>query len=69
VLDVLARQVQIIGIFSDWPAMVSYYWNCILRNDNKDEHGNGKGKGKGDSKKSEDKNKGGKSRALDAAWI
>jgi glycerophosphoryl diester phosphodiesterase len=29
VLDVLARQVRIIGIFSDWPATVTYYANCM----------------------------------------
>jgi glycerophosphoryl diester phosphodiesterase len=28
-LDVLARQVKIIGIFSDWPATVTYYANCM----------------------------------------
>ncbi|AXT30423.1 glycerophosphodiester phosphodiesterase [Pseudoalteromonas tunicata] len=28
VLDVLAQQVGIIGIFSDWPATVSYYASC-----------------------------------------
>ncbi len=28
VLDVLAQQVGIIGIFSDWPATVSFYANC-----------------------------------------
>jgi glycerophosphoryl diester phosphodiesterase len=28
VLDVLAKQVGIIGIFSDWPATVSFYANC-----------------------------------------
>ena len=28
VLDVLAQDVGIIGIFSDWPATVSYYANC-----------------------------------------
>ena len=28
-LDVLARQVGIIGIFSDWPASVTYYANCM----------------------------------------
>ena len=28
-LDVLARQVQILGIFSDWPATVTYYANCM----------------------------------------
>jgi glycerophosphoryl diester phosphodiesterase len=28
VLDVLARQVRIVGIFSDWPATVTYYANC-----------------------------------------
>ena len=29
VLDVLARQVGIRGIFSDWPASVTYYANCL----------------------------------------
>ncbi|MDQ3185135.1 MAG: glycerophosphodiester phosphodiesterase [Pseudomonadota bacterium] len=29
VLDVLARDVGILGIFSDWPATVSYYANCM----------------------------------------
>jgi glycerophosphoryl diester phosphodiesterase len=29
VLDVLAQQVKIIGIFSDWPATVTYYANCF----------------------------------------
>lgn len=28
VLDVLARQVGIIGIFSDWPATATFYANC-----------------------------------------
>ena len=28
-LDVLARQVGIVGIFSDWPATVTYYANCM----------------------------------------
>src|SRR5262245_14423781 len=28
-LDVLARQVGILGIFSDWPATVSYYASCM----------------------------------------
>jgi len=27
-LDVLAQKVEIIGIFSDWPATVTYYANC-----------------------------------------
>jgi glycerophosphoryl diester phosphodiesterase len=27
-LDVLAKQVGILGIFSDWPATVTYYANC-----------------------------------------
>jgi glycerophosphoryl diester phosphodiesterase len=31
VLDVLARQVGIRGIFSDWPATVTFYANCIGR--------------------------------------
>ncbi len=30
VLDVLARDVGIVGIFSDWPATVTYYANCML---------------------------------------
>lgn len=29
VLDVLAKQVGIKGIFSDWPATVTYYANCM----------------------------------------
>ena len=29
VLDVLAQQVKIKGIFSDWPATVTYYANCM----------------------------------------
>ena len=29
-LDVLATQVGILGIFSDWPATVTYYANCML---------------------------------------
>jgi glycerophosphoryl diester phosphodiesterase len=28
VLDVLAQEVGILGIFSDWPATVTYYANC-----------------------------------------
>ena len=28
-LDVLARKVEVIGIFSDWPATVTYYANCM----------------------------------------
>lgn len=28
-LDVLAKQVKILGIFSDWPATVTYYPNCM----------------------------------------
>ncbi|MDJ0739538.1 MAG: glycerophosphodiester phosphodiesterase family protein [Gammaproteobacteria bacterium] len=29
VLDVLAREVGIVGIFSDWPATVTYFANCM----------------------------------------
>ncbi|MEZ5285531.1 MAG: glycerophosphodiester phosphodiesterase family protein [Vicinamibacterales bacterium] len=29
VLDVLARQVRILGIFSDWPGTVTYYASCM----------------------------------------
>jgi glycerophosphoryl diester phosphodiesterase len=28
-LDVLAREVGILGIFSDWPSTVTYYANCM----------------------------------------
>jgi len=28
-LDVLAQDVGIVGIFSDWPATVTYYANCM----------------------------------------
>jgi glycerophosphoryl diester phosphodiesterase len=28
-LDVLARKVGVIGIFSDWPATVTFYANCM----------------------------------------
>ena len=28
-LDVLARKVGVLGIFSDWPATVSYYASCM----------------------------------------
>ena len=28
VLDVLAQKVGVIGVFSDWPASVSFYANC-----------------------------------------
>lgn len=29
VLDVLADQVGVIGVFSDWPATVTFYANCM----------------------------------------
>ncbi|SIS44458.1 glycerophosphodiester phosphodiesterase family protein [Neptunomonas antarctica] len=29
ILDVLAKEVGILGIFSDWPATVTYYANCM----------------------------------------
>lgn len=29
VIDVLAQQVGVVGIFSDWPATVTYYANCM----------------------------------------
>lgn len=29
VLDVLAREVGVLGVFSDWPATVSFYANCM----------------------------------------
>lgn len=29
VVDVLAQEVGVIGIFSDWPATVTWYANCM----------------------------------------
>lgn len=29
VLDVLAKEVGVLGVFSDWPATVTYYANCM----------------------------------------
>lgn len=29
VLDALARKVQVLGVFSDWPATTTYYANCM----------------------------------------
>ncbi len=29
VLDVLARKIGVLGVFSDWPATTSYYANCM----------------------------------------
>jgi len=29
VIDVLAKDVGVIGIFSDWPATTTYYANCM----------------------------------------
>ena len=29
VLDVLARDVGVMGVFSDWPATTSFYANCM----------------------------------------
>jgi glycerophosphoryl diester phosphodiesterase len=29
VIDALAQQVGVKGIFSDWPATVTYYANCM----------------------------------------
>jgi hypothetical protein len=34
VLDVLAKDVGIRGIFSDWPATVTFYANCMGINPN-----------------------------------
>ncbi len=31
VIDVLVRQVGVIGIFTDWPATVTFYANCVQR--------------------------------------
>ena len=30
-LDVLAREVGVIGVFSDWPATTTFYANCLQR--------------------------------------
>lgn len=30
VLDVLARDVGVLGVFSDWPATTTFYANCVL---------------------------------------
>jgi glycerophosphoryl diester phosphodiesterase len=30
VLDVLAKKVGVIGVFSDWPATATFYANCML---------------------------------------
>jgi glycerophosphoryl diester phosphodiesterase len=29
VIDVLAKDVKVLGIFSDWPAAITYYANCV----------------------------------------
>jgi glycerophosphoryl diester phosphodiesterase len=29
VIDVLAKDVKVRGIFSDWPAAITYYANCM----------------------------------------
>lgn len=29
ILDVLAQEVEVVGVFSDWPATVTYYANCM----------------------------------------
>ena len=29
VIDVLAREVGVIGVFSDWPATTTFYANCM----------------------------------------
>lgn len=33
-LDVLAQQVGVIGVFSDWPATTTFYANCMLQHNN-----------------------------------
>lgn len=38
-LDVLGRDVGVLGVFSDWPATVTYYANCVgLGDDDDDDH-------------------------------
>lgn len=34
-LDVLAKEVGVIGVFSDWPATTTFYANCMLQSNNK----------------------------------
>ncbi len=46
-VDVLARDVGIIALFSDWPATTSFYANCML-----DKKGKAKGRNKGKKQKS-----------------
>lgn len=29
VLDVLGREVGVLGVFTDWPGTVTYYANCV----------------------------------------
>ena len=29
VLDVMAKDVGVLGVFTDWPATVTYYANCM----------------------------------------
>ena len=35
VLHVLANDVGVRGVFSDWPGTVTYYANCLMRSDSK----------------------------------
>lgn len=35
-LDVLAQDVSVIGVFSDWPATTTFYANCMLQDNLKD---------------------------------
>jgi glycerophosphoryl diester phosphodiesterase len=32
VIHALAQDVGVLGVFSDWPAAVTYYANCMRRN-------------------------------------
>lgn len=32
VLDILARDIKVMGVFSDWPGTTSFYANCMLNN-------------------------------------
>jgi len=36
-IDVLAQEVGIIGLFSDWPATTTFYANCALDDDEDDD--------------------------------
>lgn len=32
IIDTLYQQLDVIGLFSDWPATTSFYANCMIQN-------------------------------------